>query len=78
MTGVNRKSGGTGKSFRSRQTPMARILPCFPSVDYFASVWLNGKKLGDHEGVSTRFSFDITSLVKPGQECVLAVPSRAA
>jgi hypothetical protein len=32
----------------------------FDGVDYFADVWLNGEKLGSHEGAYTRFGFDIT------------------
>ena len=42
-------------------------------ADYFTSVWLNGEKLGDHEGCYTPFSLHITSRVKPGQETLLAV-----
>jgi beta-mannosidase len=45
----------------------------FEGSDYFTSVWLNGEKLGDHEGCYTQFSFDITSRIKLGQETLLAV-----
>ena len=45
----------------------------FEGSDYFTTVWLNGEKLGEHEGAYTSFSFDITSRVKPGAENVLAV-----
>lgn len=45
----------------------------FDGVDYFATVWINGEKLGDHEGAYTGFSYDITSRVKRGAENVVAV-----
>jgi len=32
----------------------------FDGVDYFADVWLNGKKLAQHEGYFQRFAVDIT------------------
>ncbi|MCL5006323.1 MAG: glutamine amidotransferase [Acidobacteria bacterium] len=50
-----------------------RVLLVFEGVDYFASVWLNGDKLGDHTGVYMSFSYDITRRVKPGAENLLAV-----
>ncbi|HUX98466.1 MAG TPA: glycoside hydrolase family 2 TIM barrel-domain containing protein [Candidatus Deferrimicrobium sp.] len=34
------------------------------AVDYVAEFWLNGMKLGDHEGMFGRISFDITETVK--------------
>ncbi|HTV03232.1 MAG TPA: glycoside hydrolase family 2 TIM barrel-domain containing protein [Luteitalea sp.] len=43
-----------------------RVLLKFGAVDYYATVWLNGQKVGDHEGGSTPFSFDITDLAKDG------------
>ena len=33
----------------------------FEGVDYFATVWLNGEKLGEHEGCYIPFEFDVTS-----------------
>lgn len=39
-----------------------------------AEVWLNGEKLGVHEGGYTEFSYDITDELAPvGEENVLAV-----
>lgn len=50
-----------------------RVSLVFEGSDYFTSVWLNGQKLGEHEGAYTGFSFDVTSQVKLGAENVLAV-----
>lgn len=38
----------------------------FGSVNYIADVWLNGEKIGQHEGGHLPFEFNITSLVKNG------------
>lgn len=45
----------------------------FGAVDYIAEVWLNGQFLGTHEGGYTPFTFDISDLVTPGEECKLTV-----
>ncbi|HLF89526.1 MAG TPA: glycoside hydrolase family 2 TIM barrel-domain containing protein [Anaerolineales bacterium] len=44
----------------------------FDGVDYFADVFLNGKRLGRHEGYFDPFSFDVTGLLQEGDN-VLAV-----
>lgn len=41
-----------------------RLLLWFGAVNYRADVYLNGKKLGSHEGGFTPFYFDITSLIQ--------------
>lgn len=38
----------------------------FGAVDYFAEVWLNGTKVGDHEGGYLPFELDITKAVHSG------------
>ena len=38
----------------------------FGAVDYFAEVWLNDIKVGDHEGGYLPFELDITNAVRPG------------
>ena len=43
----------------------------FGSVNYLASVWLNGTHLGGHEGGHLPFEFDITALVKPQGNCLV-------
>jgi beta-glucuronidase len=42
-----------------------RIALRFGSVNYLAEVWLNGTRLGEHEGGHLPFSFDLTPHVQP-------------
>jgi len=39
----------------------------FDAVYDVASVWLNGRRLGIHEGGYTPFEFDVTKVLKPGK-----------
>src|ERR1700690_783571 len=43
-----------------------RALLHFGAVDYRATVWVNGRLAGRHEGGNTPFQFDITPLLKAG------------
>jgi len=45
----------------------------FDGVDYSCQVWLNGKLLGRNAGMFRRFEFDVTDVVLPGKNNVLAV-----
>ena len=62
-----------------RSFPSPKVLPSqqarlvFDGVDYFADVWLNGEKLGSHEGAYTRFGFDITKRLRAKRDNYLAV-----
>ena len=38
----------------------------FSNVDYYAKVWLNGVFLGEHEGYSAPFSFDVRDCIREG------------
>lgn len=40
----------------------------FDAVDYEATVWVNGVKVGSHEGGYGHFSFNITKLLKDGEQ----------
>ena len=50
-----------------------RIVLHFDAVDYHAWVWLNGNYLGEHIGGYTRFSFEVTDLVKDENVLVVRV-----
>ena len=44
-----------------------RVLLNFGAVDWEASVWVNGHKIGEHRGGYDPFSFDITSALTDGR-----------
>lgn len=46
--------------------PAGHALIHFGAVDYFSEVYVNGKRIGEHEGGYTPFSFDVTGAIKPG------------
>jgi beta-glucuronidase len=51
----------------------------FGSVNYLASVWLNGVHIGGHEGGHLPFEFEVTELVRPtGNRLVVRVDGQLA
>ena len=44
-----------------------RFLLRFGAVDYLADVWLNGVRVGGHEGGETPFEIDVTRAVRTGE-----------
>ena len=50
-----------------------RILLHFGAVDWEATVWVNDKEVGNHEGGYVPFSFDITDFLKESGENELVV-----
>jgi len=52
------------KSFDYSLKANKRVFVYFGAINYKAEVYLNGKKLGIHEGGFTPFNFEITSLIK--------------
>jgi beta-glucuronidase len=52
------------KSFNYRKKPHSRLFVYFGAANYVADVYLNGEKLGRHEGGFTPFNFEITPLVR--------------
>lgn len=52
------------KSFDYQRRPNTRVFVYFGAANYFADVYLNGEKIGQHEGGFTPFNFEITNLVR--------------
>jgi len=80
LSGVQRFVGAEKRLWykRSFKKPEGKsgekVLLHFGAVDWDATVWLNGKELGNHKGGYDPFSFDITGVLKDGlNELVLSV-----
>jgi glycosyl hydrolase family 2 len=56
-------------SFRSAATSAAILH--FGAVDYYATVWLNGKRLGEHEGGYLPFEFNVIDTLHQGDNELL-------
>lgn len=67
----NVKSVWYARTFTHRAMPKKRLLLHFDGVDYLAKVWINGQFAGSHEGGYTRFTVDITQLVKEGENLLV-------
>ncbi|MEE4285007.1 MAG: glycoside hydrolase family 2 TIM barrel-domain containing protein [Mariniphaga sp.] len=69
--------GGTGWYRKTFTVPQElegkRFSILFGGVYMDTDVWLNGVHLGNHPYGYTAFEFDLTDLIKPGEENVLAV-----
>ena len=48
-----------------------KLFICFKAVDYKASVFLNGRFMGSHEGFFAPFEFDLTPVVHQGKNQLL-------
>jgi len=59
------------RSFTYSPKQNKRTFIYFGAVNYEAKVYLNGKKLGEHTGGFTPFSFEITDIIKPGDNFVI-------
>lgn len=52
------------KDFRYQKKPGTRLFVYFGAANYQAIVYLNGKRIGEHEGGFTPFNFEVTDLVR--------------
>ena len=59
------------KSFLAKPSNDFRTLLYFGAVNYDSHVWVNGKKAGHHVGGFTPFNYDISSLLKDGENVVI-------
>ena len=59
------------KDFNYRRKPGTRLFLYFGAANYLTHVYLNGEKIGVHEGGFTPFHFDITDRVKDGANFVI-------
>lgn len=59
------------KSFDYQRKPNTRVFVYFGAANYLADVYLNGQKLGRHEGGFTPFNFEITNLVREANNSLI-------
>jgi beta-glucuronidase len=59
------------RNFPHHTTTGVRTLLYFGGANYFARVWLNGKKLGEHVGGFTPFDFDATDQLNDGDNSLV-------
>jgi hypothetical protein len=79
LSGVMARVGETQRLWYSRKFEIPRgwrgksVLLNFGAVDWDATVWVNGKEMGKHQGGYDAFSLDITSALKAQDENELVV-----
>jgi len=54
------------REFSYHKRPGTRVFVYFGAVNYRTAVYLNGEKLGEHEGGFTPFDFELTSTLRDG------------
>ncbi len=59
------------KNFDYKKNPDKRLFLHFGAVNYIADVYLNGKKIGSHEGGFTPFQFELTDSIKEGRNTII-------
>jgi beta-glucuronidase len=59
------------KIFTYQKKASRRLFLHFGAVNYTADVYLNGKKLGSHEGGFTPFQFELTDLIREGRNSIV-------
>ena len=59
------------KSFNYQHKAGKRAILYFGAVNYDAKVYVNGLKMGEHQGGFTPFNFDVTEVLKDGDNFVI-------
>ncbi len=59
-----------GRSFKLKKQAGKKYFLTFMGVDYFCGAYVNGKFAGKHEGYFQKFRFDVTDMVKSGNNSV--------
>lgn len=59
------------RTFEMQRTPGRRQFLWFGAAHYRASVYLNGRLLGRHEGGFTPFNFEVTDHLRPGENLLV-------
>ena len=65
------------REFNYQKHPGKREFVYFGAVNYQATVYLNGEKLGEHEGGFTAFNFEATSLLRDGANVLIVEVNNA-
>jgi beta-glucuronidase len=65
------------RSFSSHRRDHTRVFVYFGAANYFTRVYLNGKKLGEHEGGFTPFNFEITADLRDGDNFLVVEVNNA-
>jgi len=67
------------RKFQAQPKPGMRQFLRFGAVNYRATIWLNGKNVGAHEGGFTPFAIEVTGALRPGENrIVVAADSQAS
>ncbi|HVO42527.1 MAG TPA: hypothetical protein VMT34_07885, partial [Aggregatilineales bacterium] len=64
LRAINQRAWIYRRFFRMPDAKSRRARLRFEGVDYFATAWLNGERLGQHEGHFAPFTFDVTPLLR--------------
>jgi beta-glucuronidase len=65
------------RSFAYRRRDHTRMFVYFSAANYFTRVYLNGKKLGEHEGGFTPFNFEVTEDLRAGDNSLVVEVNNA-
>lgn len=73
LRAVNKQAWFYRKTFTAPAGDYSRVRLRFEGVDYLATVWVNGQRVGEHEGDFEPFTLDITAACQSGQPNELVV-----